>query len=247
MGVGDACGRSHWDFRWSSLWGHETCEGCAELGVSSLHQTISSRRCGSRLTYPACLYTQMDLSSVWGLLSTRVLPSPDRSPSVERPQQYDIGPPPQLPEPRVVGENTRTYFGDQGLSELSLIGIDWVVKVLSLAALRSFADIDVQAMYAVYPPAYHKSLWICYLIGQHQPQEFLDVLEKMFLQTMRVEQAPNAASLPPRRDASQFEYEEHQRNGLTDRSMPLLPLQLHAVSFAFTIYLPAWHTDPPNN
>ena len=22
----------HWDLRWSSLWGHETCEGCAKMG-----------------------------------------------------------------------------------------------------------------------------------------------------------------------------------------------------------------------
>ena len=32
LGVADACGRSHRDLRWSSLWGHETCEGCAEIG-----------------------------------------------------------------------------------------------------------------------------------------------------------------------------------------------------------------------
>ena len=24
------CEFRHWDLRWSSLWGHETCEGCAE-------------------------------------------------------------------------------------------------------------------------------------------------------------------------------------------------------------------------
>merc|ERR1712147_225645 len=33
MGVRDACGRQPWGLRLSSLWGHETCEGCAELGV----------------------------------------------------------------------------------------------------------------------------------------------------------------------------------------------------------------------
>ena len=33
MGVGDACGRQHWGLRWSSLWGHETCEGWAKVGV----------------------------------------------------------------------------------------------------------------------------------------------------------------------------------------------------------------------
>eukprot|EP00959_Pyramimonas_sp_CCMP1952_P038236 800201-Pyramimonas_sp.AAC.1 len=27
MGVRDACGLRHWDLRWSSLWGHEACEG----------------------------------------------------------------------------------------------------------------------------------------------------------------------------------------------------------------------------
>ena len=32
MGGGDACERTHWSLRWSSLWGHEPCEGCAELG-----------------------------------------------------------------------------------------------------------------------------------------------------------------------------------------------------------------------
>ena len=26
------CELSHWGLRWSSLWGHETCEGCAEMG-----------------------------------------------------------------------------------------------------------------------------------------------------------------------------------------------------------------------
>eukprot|EP00959_Pyramimonas_sp_CCMP1952_P212621 4448691-Pyramimonas_sp.AAC.2 len=30
---GDACGRSHWGPRWRSLWGHETCEGCADMGM----------------------------------------------------------------------------------------------------------------------------------------------------------------------------------------------------------------------
>eukprot|EP00959_Pyramimonas_sp_CCMP1952_P467150 9491119-Pyramimonas_sp.AAC.1 len=25
-------GLFHWRFRWSSLWGHETCEGCAAMG-----------------------------------------------------------------------------------------------------------------------------------------------------------------------------------------------------------------------
>eukprot|EP00959_Pyramimonas_sp_CCMP1952_P293768 6144279-Pyramimonas_sp.AAC.1 len=29
--VDDACGRSHWNLRWSSLWGHETCEGHAKV------------------------------------------------------------------------------------------------------------------------------------------------------------------------------------------------------------------------
>ena len=29
-GRGAACEVCHWDLRWSSLWGHETCEGCAK-------------------------------------------------------------------------------------------------------------------------------------------------------------------------------------------------------------------------
>eukprot|EP00959_Pyramimonas_sp_CCMP1952_P127713 2671283-Pyramimonas_sp.AAC.1 len=33
MGVRGICGRTHWDLRRSSLWGHEACEGCAEMGV----------------------------------------------------------------------------------------------------------------------------------------------------------------------------------------------------------------------
>ena len=35
LGGGDACEFRHWDRRWSSLWGHETREGCAEMGVVS--------------------------------------------------------------------------------------------------------------------------------------------------------------------------------------------------------------------
>ena len=31
MGGGDACERRHWGPRWSSLWGNETCERCAEV------------------------------------------------------------------------------------------------------------------------------------------------------------------------------------------------------------------------
>ena len=30
---GEACGRNHWGLRWSSLWGHEPCEGCAEIDI----------------------------------------------------------------------------------------------------------------------------------------------------------------------------------------------------------------------
>eukprot|EP00959_Pyramimonas_sp_CCMP1952_P329203 6892157-Pyramimonas_sp.AAC.1 len=33
MGVGDACERWHWGLRWSSLWGHEACDGCADMGA----------------------------------------------------------------------------------------------------------------------------------------------------------------------------------------------------------------------
>ena len=29
---GSPCGRSHWGLWWSSLWGHETCEGSADMG-----------------------------------------------------------------------------------------------------------------------------------------------------------------------------------------------------------------------
>ena len=32
MGGADACGHRHWGLRWSSQWGHETCEGCAGMG-----------------------------------------------------------------------------------------------------------------------------------------------------------------------------------------------------------------------
>eukprot|EP00959_Pyramimonas_sp_CCMP1952_P381801 8000586-Pyramimonas_sp.AAC.1 len=30
MGGGTACGRSHWNLRWSSLWGHEACYGATK-------------------------------------------------------------------------------------------------------------------------------------------------------------------------------------------------------------------------
>ena len=30
--AGRACGPCHWGLWWSSLWGHGTCEGCAEIG-----------------------------------------------------------------------------------------------------------------------------------------------------------------------------------------------------------------------
>ena len=33
IGAVPACERSHWGLRWSSLWGHETCEGCAEMSA----------------------------------------------------------------------------------------------------------------------------------------------------------------------------------------------------------------------
>ena len=33
IGGRDTCGLCHWDLRWGSLWGHETCEGCAETGA----------------------------------------------------------------------------------------------------------------------------------------------------------------------------------------------------------------------
>ena len=51
MGGGDACGLCHWGLRWSPLWGHETCEGCADLGAGD-----------------ACERSHWDLqwSSLWG-------------------------------------------------------------------------------------------------------------------------------------------------------------------------------------
>ena len=30
---GNACGPCHWGLQWSTLWGHETCEGCPEMEV----------------------------------------------------------------------------------------------------------------------------------------------------------------------------------------------------------------------
>eukprot|EP00959_Pyramimonas_sp_CCMP1952_P452490 9466671-Pyramimonas_sp.AAC.1 len=33
MGVRDACGHTHWDLRRGPPWGHEACEGCADMGV----------------------------------------------------------------------------------------------------------------------------------------------------------------------------------------------------------------------
>ena len=32
MDGADACGQRHWDLQWSSLWGHEPFEKCAEMG-----------------------------------------------------------------------------------------------------------------------------------------------------------------------------------------------------------------------
>eukprot|EP00959_Pyramimonas_sp_CCMP1952_P199829 4179642-Pyramimonas_sp.AAC.1 len=31
-GAGPPCELRRWDHRWSSLWGHGTCEGCAKIG-----------------------------------------------------------------------------------------------------------------------------------------------------------------------------------------------------------------------
>eukprot|EP00959_Pyramimonas_sp_CCMP1952_P435552 9120399-Pyramimonas_sp.AAC.1 len=36
MNAAVPCGRCHLGLRWRSLWGHETCEGCAELGAVPL-------------------------------------------------------------------------------------------------------------------------------------------------------------------------------------------------------------------
>ena len=33
LGAGGACEFRNWDLRWSSLWGHETREGCAKMGA----------------------------------------------------------------------------------------------------------------------------------------------------------------------------------------------------------------------
>eukprot|EP00959_Pyramimonas_sp_CCMP1952_P123766 2587549-Pyramimonas_sp.AAC.1 len=47
VGVADACGRWHWGLRWSPLRGHETCEGCAEVGGA-----CGRRRWGLRWSSP---------------------------------------------------------------------------------------------------------------------------------------------------------------------------------------------------
>eukprot|EP00959_Pyramimonas_sp_CCMP1952_P435252 9113962-Pyramimonas_sp.AAC.1 len=36
MGVGEAYEPGHWGLRWSPLWDHEPCEGCAEIGVGRM-------------------------------------------------------------------------------------------------------------------------------------------------------------------------------------------------------------------
>ncbi len=33
MGAVPPCDRSHWGLPWSSLWGDEKCQGCAEMGA----------------------------------------------------------------------------------------------------------------------------------------------------------------------------------------------------------------------
>ena len=44
-----ACELRRWGIRWSSLWGHETCEGCAQSGVAD----ASGRwHCGLRWSFP---------------------------------------------------------------------------------------------------------------------------------------------------------------------------------------------------
>ena len=37
-----ACGPCHWSLRWGSLWGHEACEGCAEM-KAELHANPALR------------------------------------------------------------------------------------------------------------------------------------------------------------------------------------------------------------
>eukprot|EP00959_Pyramimonas_sp_CCMP1952_P257211 5374215-Pyramimonas_sp.AAC.1 len=34
MGAASACERNHWGLRWSSPWGHGTCEECADMGAA---------------------------------------------------------------------------------------------------------------------------------------------------------------------------------------------------------------------
>eukprot|EP00959_Pyramimonas_sp_CCMP1952_P087512 1831168-Pyramimonas_sp.AAC.1 len=41
VGAGGACGRQRSGLRWGSLWGHEACEGCAEVGAGGRTRTAA--------------------------------------------------------------------------------------------------------------------------------------------------------------------------------------------------------------
>ena len=45
---GGACGRGHWGLGWSSLWGHEPCEGCADMGMRWSEARMGGGRRGRR-------------------------------------------------------------------------------------------------------------------------------------------------------------------------------------------------------
>eukprot|EP00959_Pyramimonas_sp_CCMP1952_P175889 3675395-Pyramimonas_sp.AAC.1 len=59
MGVADTCGRWRWGLGWSSPWGNDAREGCAEMGVadlrwSSLGGHDSCERCAEMGMADAC-------------------------------------------------------------------------------------------------------------------------------------------------------------------------------------------------
>ena len=81
MGAGPPCERSHLGFRWGSLWGHEPCEGCAEMGAgppcershlglrwSSLCGHEPCEGCAEMGAGPPCERSHLGLrwSSLWG-------------------------------------------------------------------------------------------------------------------------------------------------------------------------------------
>ena len=64
--AGPPCGLCHWDLRWSSLWGHGTCEGCAEVDMRGAEARMGggrreegrggTRRRGGRRNAGHCLF-----------------------------------------------------------------------------------------------------------------------------------------------------------------------------------------------